>query len=452
MIVLLSDLHLTDGSTARNVDPGAFELLHDEIVVNAKKKRATELKVVLLGDILDLVRTDYWAVNIPYLQRPWNGTIDPTTGMNSNTAEVERQFNEVLGRILRHTSTTSLCAMLDSLALEAEHNGWPMNLIYVVGNHDKALNTFALLRQRVQESFARAKPIFTSTLFAPEYALLARHGHEWDLACHALEFWGKVLREGEPIDRFDERLDRVMALGEVVTAELMSGFLHNCHVRFREAGLTSEQDRELLGGLMDVNNLRPMTDIFMWLRWFTRYNEERYTRPIAQALTDALDALLESSYARAWDRIGSFDLTDKLALARAGLKLSGLDLAERAMQIAGFFSSHTDELKEGARQEFFSPHRDRRIRYIAYGHTHEARQDFFSGDRDPLMYLNTGTYLPFIQAAEEKRGFATAYRMTMAFFYNRNEDTSGRADQTPTMQVWNGIRRKNYAHPAPPIV
>lgn len=454
MIAILSDLHITDGSTARNVDPSAFDLLKEEILVNARKKQATEVHVVLLGDIFDLVRTDYWSTTIPYDRRPWNGTIDPATGMNHDTAEVERQFNAVLGRILavQDGSAAGLISMLDSLALDAEIAGLPLKLTYVVGNHDKPFNNFPSLQNALRDRFNHLKPDFALNVVAPDYGMLARHGHEWDGECHAKEFWENVLRNGEPIDRFDARLASVMAIGEVITAELMSGFLHNCRVQFRNAGLTSDQDRALLGGLMDVNNLRPMTDIFLWLRWFTRYNEERYTRPIAQALIDALDSLLDSSYARMWDRISGFDLTDKLSLARLGLKLSGLDLAEKAMELASLFGSHTDELKEGAKQEFFHPHRDKRIRYIAYGHTHEARQDFFSGDRDPLMYVNTGTYLPFIQLAEEQRGFATAYRMTMAFFYNVNEDAGGRADSTPTLQVWNGIRKKNYAYPLPPVI
>ncbi|MER3525109.1 MAG: hypothetical protein C4326_13945 [Ignavibacteria bacterium] len=175
----------------------------------------------------------------------------------------------------------------------------------------------------------------------------------------------------------------MIAIGEVITAELLSGFLYNCRMQFRKEGFTSEQDHALLGGLMDLNNLRPMTDIFLWLRWFRRNNEERYTQPIARALVDALDALLDSSFARSWDGISSFDLTDKLSLARLGLKAYGIDLAERLMEFAALFSSHNDELKEGARQEFFSPQRDKRIRYIVYGHTHEAYCDHSQSRRSP---------------------------------------------------------------------
>src|SRR5437867_386443 len=58
VLVLISDLHLTDGSTAINVDPSAFTLLGEEIAASYKDRGAREMHLVLLGDIYDLVRTD----------------------------------------------------------------------------------------------------------------------------------------------------------------------------------------------------------------------------------------------------------------------------------------------------------------------------------------------------------------------------------------------------------
>ena len=60
MLVLVSDLHLTDERTARNVNPEVFKLFGAEVAATAKKRGARETVLVLLGDIIDLVRTDYW--------------------------------------------------------------------------------------------------------------------------------------------------------------------------------------------------------------------------------------------------------------------------------------------------------------------------------------------------------------------------------------------------------
>src|SRR5882724_6760620 len=54
MLVVVSDIHLSDGSTANNVHGSAFELLSSEILAAKEAKGATELHLLLLGDIFDL--------------------------------------------------------------------------------------------------------------------------------------------------------------------------------------------------------------------------------------------------------------------------------------------------------------------------------------------------------------------------------------------------------------
>ena len=83
MLVLVSDLHLTDASTARNVNAEAFALMASLIRDTAARRRAREVHLVLLGDIFDLVRTDYWLRHdVPPDARPWGGTPDPRTAIN----------------------------------------------------------------------------------------------------------------------------------------------------------------------------------------------------------------------------------------------------------------------------------------------------------------------------------------------------------------------------------
>ena len=70
MLVVISDIHLTDLSTAHNVHGTAFDLMCKEITTAAQAKGAVELHVVLLGDIFDLVRTDFWHRTTTPDQRP----------------------------------------------------------------------------------------------------------------------------------------------------------------------------------------------------------------------------------------------------------------------------------------------------------------------------------------------------------------------------------------------
>src|SRR5262245_51475748 len=112
MLVPISDLHLTAEQTAINVSQGAFDILEHEIVGNAADRKADEIHLVLLGDIFDLVRTDYWHRKardgtLPVAKRPWNGTLSPSTAMNVDPG-VERQFHDVLAGILANAGPQPL--------------------------------------------------------------------------------------------------------------------------------------------------------------------------------------------------------------------------------------------------------------------------------------------------------------------------------------------------------
>ena len=60
MLVFISDLHFVDGSAGEhNLSPRAFEYFFDDLVAIATKpsNEIKEIKIVLLGDIFDLLRT-----------------------------------------------------------------------------------------------------------------------------------------------------------------------------------------------------------------------------------------------------------------------------------------------------------------------------------------------------------------------------------------------------------
>ena len=90
------DLHLTDGSTSRDPHETAFAVLGEEIATAAVGKEATELEILMQGDIFDLVRTDYWHRD-PSTdgRRPWIGALDPDTAMNADPG-VEADFRQNL--------------------------------------------------------------------------------------------------------------------------------------------------------------------------------------------------------------------------------------------------------------------------------------------------------------------------------------------------------------------
>jgi UDP-2,3-diacylglucosamine pyrophosphatase LpxH len=449
MLVLVSDLHLTDEPTALHVNPAAIDLLGAEILQTAARRGAREIHLVLLGDILDLVRTDYWhRSGIPMAQRPWGGTLDPRTGMNRDLAAVESQFLTILRPLLASATARALGEMLTALAAGPV----PFRVTYVIGNHDRVLWNFPSLREAAKAALPQIAS-FAPSLESPEYAVLARHGHEWDEHTHGWRFRREVLLPSEPVDRFSADAYQVMAIGEAVTAELMSGLVYHA----RDLGMAAP----LLDQLKDVNNLRPLLDVFAWLEWIGGVREREQRRMLHQALRRALDGLLESSLAHQWDHLETDtlvtgDLVDRLQQARA--LLLGPDFQsfrgrvgwlKRAQRLVPALLPSQDQLLDGARSEavFKNEPGPGGVQRVIYGHTHRARHDYFAAapDGSVQMYVNTGTFLPLITRARDGRSFASAQQMTMVFVYRADEDAQGKRAGTTSLDIWNGTRRKLYA-------
>lgn len=450
MLVLVSDLHLTDGTTARNVNPEAFTLMASLVLETARRRGAREIHFVLLGDIFDLVRTDYWLRSgIPPDDRPWGGPADPRTALHRDAAMIERQFASVLDGIVATPTAQALGAAIGALGRE----GLPLRVTYVVGNHDRVLWNFPALRSAVTAAFP---PIatFLPTLESPEYGVLARHGHEWDEQCHGWEFREKVLLPGEHVGRFAPEAYEVLAIGEVITAELMGGLVH----RARELG----GPPALVDQVMEVNNLRPILDVFAWLEWMGEGRSDPHQRILLEALRSAIDGVLASRLARQWDRLRpdllvSADLVDRLQQARAVLlgadfgSFRGRVEAIRRLQdvVTRVTGGEEDRLLRGAAaEEVLKPSETGRgIQRVIYGHTHRPTHRYLGAERDgrTRMYVNTGTYLPLIARAGDGRSFASSLQMTLVYVYREDEDTEGKVAGTTSLDIWNGVRRKIYA-------
>ncbi len=449
MLAIISDLHLSDGSTTRTFDGEAFDVVAERVESAARSRGARELGLVLLGDIFDLVRTDYWLdAGIPPDERPWGGVLDPVTGMNRNAAECQRQYEAVLERALAANAPRSgrgLGPMLARLEEGADRLGIPFQATYIPGNHDRILHNFPSLRRRLQLAFPQIGA-FDAVYRGEGYDLLARHGHEWDGNCHGLELVRRGLDGPGVAGRFDPAVYRVMAIGEVVTAELMSGLIH--HARRMEA------NAELVERLRDVHHLSPMLGVFEWLEWFGGRESPAQQEILHAALERALDAVLGSSVAASWDRLKrdvlvSGDLVDRLQLARTLLLGDGFPQlrrrARRAMAVHHLLPAR-EHLLEGAAREFREGTVPPGTQFLVYGHTHRARHDYFHGETDGRvrMYVNSGAFLPVIARAADRRSFVSELQMTVVFAF-RADEGAPRGGGQPSLEIWQGVRRPQPA-------
>jgi UDP-2,3-diacylglucosamine pyrophosphatase LpxH len=447
MLILVSDLHLSDGTTSNNVNAEAFRILHKEIEVAASENEAEEVHLVLLGDIFDLVRTSHWTAKVKPEEHPWNGEFNQDT-FTFETSSAEKEYCKVLNDIFnccpvkcgqvpcKHNACSVLFNVCNKLNEKYKDK---FKLTYITGNHDQAVNCYDSMKQMIKARVPFVK--FSHLLYEPEYTTLARHGHEWDTDCYAYDFYNKVLSKRGKADRFNDNLHKITTIGEVITAEFMSGLLHYI---YEELDADNMEQMEFFERLKDINNIRPMTKSFQWLMWFTKSDFEKYDSIIKNALIEAINSTLKSRLAKEWDKIKFFDKTELFGLIKLISKIGGSGLLNT---VSGGFKNIDDYSAyfEGAKEDF-NNRKYSDVQYVFYGHTHEALHKFATGKQDGRlkMYINTGTYLPFIEQADDN-SFASIYLMTMAFVYKRTEDkTNNKINTYPTLDLWNGVKRKRY--------
>lgn len=448
MLSIVSDLHFSDASVAQNIHSSALtDVTFPQLLAAARAKAAGEVRIVLLGDSIDLPLSDYWVKEVPAEQRPWNGTLDGGTLLNTHAA-VEGHYCAVLERILRGEAATAFIAGVK--ALRRRLPGFRIGVTCIPGNHDRAFHNYPALRRMFGRALGPGVELsWSASLLDEKYGVLARHGHEWDEHCHAFDLCTRVLHPKAAIGRFDPRVYAVQTIGEAITAELFAGLIH----RVRSEGRSG---RALLPRLIDVHHIRPITDAFAWLEWLGR---SRFTAPqktlLLDALRDSIAAVLDTALARRWDdvvrRIPLFrgDITDRLGELLSYIRGRDFDSLKREVLLfesfRGLLGSSRDEFAEGAQSEFSSGSLPASVQYVVYGHTHETRQQCFSAAPDGTvqMYINTGTYLPLIERASTE-GFSREHQMSLAMFYRGSEDRKRKAGRAPSMELWWGRKRKSY--------
>ena len=446
MLTIFSDIHLTDESTAVNVAPEAFEILFNEIQNNANLKNAKEIRIIMLGDIFDLVRTDYW-LKLPIDERPWNGELDINTGMNKNQ-KIEMHFCEILKNILKTASGNSFVNMLNSI--KNKDLKIPVVVTYVVGNHDRAFNNFVSIKKILQEKLNNVDSIeFVNSYYNEQYSVLCRHGNEYDKNNYGFDLYNVLLEESgkeKNKDLFNENIFNVITIGEVVTCELMSGLIYRVNKELN--------DKEFTKLLMDVNNVRPMLNVFSWLYWYGQTLNSTKKSVLMKSFAESLEAVVESDLAKKWTMIANpwllkWDLIDIFRILLSLIKGKEFDEVSKYLEIAKWIEKIIPDKDYCliAAQNEWEDVKYKNIQYVFYGHTHESRNNFFQGNTNNTvkMYINTGTYLPYIIQAEDRNGFAESYQMTLAFVYSKDEDTRGTKNKiNPSIDLWNGIKRKLY--------
>ncbi|HEX3655682.1 MAG TPA: hypothetical protein VHV55_07755 [Pirellulales bacterium] len=444
MLVIISDLHLTDGTTGSTIAPAAFDIFAQEVrdLIYSASWRADgryrpieQIDVLLLGDVLDVIRSARWASQTV---RPYDGADHP---------QLASLVTQITTDILAHNESS--LAVLRGLAMPgqllvppADSQGRPATgasgqgvrvaIHYVVGNHDwffhVASNRYDPIRDAIIRQLGLANAPGTAFPHDPSEV-----GPLLDIMRRHRVF----ARHGDIFDPFNFEGDRsASSLGDAIVIELLNRFPAEVQKR-----LGDEVPAATLAGLKELDNVRPVLLVPVWLDGLL----ER-TCPLLSMRTrikgiwdELVERFLAVPFVRARRTGNSRDLVTGMEDMLKFSKHVSIGWASRIV-------TWLQNLR-GASASSFYPHalaepdfRSRRAKYVVYGHTHYAEcvpleASHAEGYVLNQMYFNSGTWRRTLRqtvAAPQEHEFVPVDVMTYLAFF-QGDERSGRPYET-----WSG--------------
>jgi len=432
VLAIMSDLHFVDGTAGKhNVPQKAFEMVFDHLVERAKKAKAEEVKILLLGDIVDFLRTERWLEpDVKPEDKPW--------AIKSPNLNRREEISKKILESIRNENKDTFDLFKN--AGPNKFNGRQFEAIYVPGNHDRLLLEFPSLMNLLVDWMGVTFKTEPHTYLSQDYSVFARHGHEYDV-------WNY---EGGLDYSLDDYIK--VPIGDPITTDLVT------RLPYRAAEIAGGQFPDLKEKLQEVDNVRPLTAVFKWLFEEFRAWPEKVRDVVEEAVDDAIGDFNRLDYVREWNKKhdrplwpDAADLLQGILLWAEKFKVTRADAAMKLYELYDKFIPDQEPAR-GARADFArllqpgSGHED--IGFVVHGHTHTPVQIAVSvkgGEQKPKqerVYLNTGTFRSRHHEALE-RGFITWKELTYLIFYNGKEtETLGwpLAGQ-PSYETWSGTRK-----------
>lgn len=478
MLIALSDIHFCDGTVGdHNLRFSTFESVFlSDVAGLAKDNEAKEVKILLLGDIIDVLRSSQW-FDIDPADRPWgaNGLSDvPTPKPQSRT---ERKALDILGQV----NNKDLDSDNPPKSLPTNtilHKNWrtfrlfrtfrnhlasrhgvdiPVEIIFIPGNHDRLCNLYPSLKMEVRkilgvtlksagspaiEGNADGEWRFRYDFMDEAYGLYARHGHQHDI-------WNY---SGDR--QFDQVGHLNVPIGDVATTEFVVKVPWMLEqLRTKYPAVTPE----LIDNVKDIDNVRPVNRVMEWIYYRIKGDSGEVRKALDETFDEVVKELLHIELVQRW-RSPKTHVDEALrALSTRWLKWipKGLvDLLDAEDILPLFIGTghprdpDRDPLTMGAYNELVW-RSNPKIQFILYGHTHTPLQRPLDvlNDRE-IVYLNTGTWrtrMVKTVGLDEAPDFVGFRQMTYSIFYREDEDVHDKKPGSVSFDVWTGAKKKTYA-------
>lgn len=437
MLVIISDLHLTDGSTCETINAGAFRQFVHTLSTQAESacwrrkpgrcdgvfEPLERIDVILLGDILDVIRSAHW-LRTPL--RPW----DNTDRLVNDVTTITRG---ILSR--NHAALACFRNLNGQLPVVASHTletfNIPVHFHYLVGNHDWFYHLrgpgWDALRGEICNAMALANDpseVFPHTLqentriasLCEQHRVFLQHGDIYD----EVNFQASKGRDAS-------------SLGDAIVIEILNGFPERIR---HELDLSS--DHPLYLAFKESDNIRPILSLPNYFTMATaQFATPAQQKKIQQLWTEASNPLLDLPFVRSLDKPWQIDTVDALQAMFALQRNLPMALQGQLAKLIEKYIKPTTYRKEAAEEAAI---REGRADFAVYGHSHHAEMvplavREIEGERHGQYYINTGTWRRVHEQTQKLlTGFPFVHFHVMAYaFFYKGDERFGRRHE-----MWQG--------------
>jgi UDP-2,3-diacylglucosamine pyrophosphatase LpxH len=427
MLVFISDLHFIDGTAgSHNIKPKAFDYFFQDLmsIIRDKSNAIQEVEMVFLGDVFDLLRTCEW-FGYPLAERPW--------GEKAQEEALRRHAETIFDGITDNDDNkASLKKIEDNLAaMRQEFPKLPVETFYIPGNHDRLVNQFPSIREKVCNKLKLPydhKNEFQHVLRFPDYGVVARHGHEYDFYNY----------EGGP--SFNAQDYRQVPIGDPITTELVSRLPFEIARRLEAITISQPEKDAIIRNFQEIDNVRPFGAVIEWLLYQVKDKPQWLIDLIEETVDDIIRDFSALPFVQAWferhDKwLDPFDKADQVQIALYILDKFKVFSLEKLFSLVSKVKdlNFQDPLMVAAPDE--RDLQESPFRYVIYGHTHEPlMMPIRIRAQREQIYLNTGTWRTRYQKSVRDNSFIGWKNMTYLIFYRDNERPGRQAE----FESWTG--------------
>jgi UDP-2,3-diacylglucosamine pyrophosphatase LpxH len=457
MLVIISDLHLIDGTAGNhNVKGEAFEVWMDDILSLARSKHATELIFLYLGDMFDLIRTEQW-FDVPLEDRPW-GSASIVSDPQAITDSCRLQTRKIVQDIARAApeALDVLSGRAPRVRERIDALGIDVRRIFIPGNHDRLYRIDPVVKADIDALLGidprGMEGLSGHMLESRRYGVLARHGHEFDV-------WNF---EGVRQDRFDFDPGEFLRvpIGDLIATELLTRLPGAVRARLLEVGMDEAVAQGVYHRLQDIENVRPIAAAIPWIYFET--SQIRSWGPWPQKVRDQVaatveacaattfEAFIETPFTQAWmkehDRWNNpLDEADKLqvihTMFRGGIGLNTIKHFLAAIEKLGFVIDAPQRRAAPLEPQIADDRSG--LHYVVYGHTHKFEQlALWNEAGQEKVYFNSGTWRLRCMKSANSRDFAQWKVMSYLIFCHDGEDPIGPGKKGLSFTTWTGTMLK----------